>query len=72
MRLYLQELKRIIKSARARVVILFAIILPMCMAILANEFNDANYIDAKGNTISLHGTAALKFIEESSKKDLQK
>lgn len=67
MRLYLQELKRILKSARARVVIFLAIILPMLMAVLANEFNDANYIDANGNTVSLHGTAALKFIEENGK-----
>lgn len=66
MRLYIQELKRIVKSARARVVILLAIILPVLIAALASEFNDANYLDANGNTVSLHGIAALRFIEESS------
>ena len=65
MRLYLQELKRILKSTRARVVILLAIALPVLMAALASEFNDANYLDANGDTVSLHGTAALRFIEES-------
>ena len=66
MRLYIQELKRIVKSARARVVILLAIILPVLIAALASEFNDANYLDANGNAVSLHGIAALRFIEESS------
>lgn len=64
MRLYVQELKRILKSTRARVVILLAITLPVLMAALASEFNDANYLDANGDTVSLHGTAALRFIEE--------
>ncbi len=66
MRLYKQELLRIIKSTRTRVVIVLAILLPIVLALLATEFNDANYWDNDGNTISLHGTDALKFIEESS------
>ena len=66
MRLYIQELTRILKSTRARVVILLAIVLPIAMAVLASEFNDANYLDTNGDIVSLHGTAALKFIKENS------
>lgn len=66
MRLYCQELKRIFKSARARVVILLAVILPVFMAALASEFNDADYLDTNGNIVSLHGTAALQFIKNNS------
>lgn len=66
MRLYTQELSRILKSTRARVVILLAILLPIALAVLASEFNDADYLDTNGNKVSLHGTAALQFIKESS------
>lgn len=66
MRLYKQELKRILKSSRAKVIILLAIILPILFAFLANEFNDANYLDSNGETIPLHGTAALQFIKDAS------
>ena len=66
MRLYKQELKRILKSSRAKVIILLAIVLPILFAFLANEFNDANYLDANGETIPLHGTAALHFIKDAS------
>ena len=66
MRLYIQELKRILKSTRARVVILLAIILPVGMAVLASEFNDADYLDTNGDIVSLHGTAALQYIKEKS------
>lgn len=66
MRLYVQELKRILKSTRARVVIILAIILPMLMAVLASEFNDADYLDSNGEKVFLHGTAALSMIKESS------
>ena len=50
MRLYKQELLRIIKSTRTRVVIVLAILLPIVLALLATEFNDANYWDNDGNT----------------------
>lgn len=66
MRLYKQELKRILKSSRAKVIILLAIILPILFAFLANEFNDANYLDSNGETVPLHGTAALQFIKDAS------
>ena len=66
MRFYKQELLRIIKSTRTRVVMVLALFLPIVLALLATEFNDANYWDNAGNTISLHGIGALKFIEESS------
>ena len=66
MRLYKQELKRILKSSRAKVIILLAIVLPILFAFLANEFNDANYQNADGEIVPLHGTAALHFIKESS------
>ncbi|WP_294474324.1 ABC transporter permease subunit [uncultured Ruminococcus sp.] len=66
MRLYVQELKRILKSTRARVVIILAIFLPMLMAVLASEFNDADYLDSNGDKVYLHGTAALSMIKESS------
>lgn len=66
MRLYGQELKRIFKSARAKVIILLAVILPIMMAVLASEFNDADYPDSNGDIVSLHGKAALEFIKSSS------
>lgn len=66
MRLYKQELKRIFKSSRAKVIILLAIVLPILFAFLANEFNDANYQNADGEIVPLHGTAALQLIKESS------
>ena len=66
MRLFMQELKRILKSSRAKVIILLAIVLPILLAFLANEFNDANYLDANGETVPLHGTAALQFIKDAS------
>ena len=66
MRLYKQELKRILKSSRGKVIILLGIVLPILFAFLANEFNDANYLDANGETVPLHGTAALQFIKDAS------
>ena len=66
MRLYVQELRRILKSSRAKVVILLAVLLPILMALLANEFNDANYLDSDGNIVPLHGQDALLFIKENS------
>lgn len=66
MRLYAQELRRILKSTRAKVVILLAVLLPILMALLANEFNDANYLDSDGNIVPLHGRDALLFIKENS------
>ena len=66
MRLYVQELRRILKSTRAKVVILLAVLLPILMALLANEFNDANYLDSDGNIVPLHGRDALLFIKENS------
>jgi len=66
MRLYVQELRRILKSTRAKVVILLAVLLPILMALLANEFNDANYLDSGGNIVPLHGRDALLFIKENS------
>ena len=66
MRLYTQELKRILKSSRARVIILLAVLLPILLAFLATEFNDANYVDTNGDIIPLHGTAAMRFLKEAS------
>lgn len=66
MRLYTQELKRILKSSRARVIILLAVLLPILLAFLAAEFNDANYVDTNGDIIPLHGTAAMRFLKEAS------
>lgn len=66
MRLYVQELRRILKSTRAKVVIILAVLLPILMALLANEFNDANYLDSDGNIVPLHGRDALLFIKENS------
>lgn len=66
MRLYAQELRKILKSTRAKVVILLAVLLPILMALLANEFNDANTLDSDGNIVPLHGRDALLFIKENS------
>lgn len=66
MRLYKQELLRMIKSTRTRVIVLLAVILSILMAILVAEFNDANYPDQEGNIISLHGISALRYIESVS------
>ena len=66
MRLYKQELLRMIKSTRTRVVVLLAVILSILMAVLTTEFNDANYPDQEGNIISLHGISALRYIEAVS------
>ncbi|MCR4723083.1 MAG: hypothetical protein K5629_04845 [Eubacteriales bacterium] len=66
MRLYAQEIKRILKSTRGKVVILLALIVPILMALLASEFNDANYLDTNGDIVSLHGRSAILFIKENS------
>ena len=66
MRLYKQELLRMIKSTRTRVIVILAVILSILMAVLTSEFNDANYPDHEGNIISLHGINALRYIERIS------
>lgn len=66
MRLYTQELKRILKSSRAKVIILLAVLLPILLAFLATEFNDANYVDTNGDIIPLHGTEAMRFLKEAN------
>ena len=66
MRLYKMELQRILKSSRAKAIIILAIALSVLFALLANEFNDANYLGDNGEIIPLHGTTALRFMKDAS------
>lgn len=66
MRLYKQELLRMIRSTRTKVILFLAVILSILMTMLTTQFNDANYPDQEGNIISLHGISALRYIEEVS------
>ena len=68
MRLYKQELLRIIKATRTRVVFVISTILSVLFAVLPLEFCDVNYLDDQGNTISLHGAPALDYLKNSSEK----
>ena len=70
MRLYKQELLRIIKATRTRVIFVITIILSVLFAVLPLEFCDVNYLDDQGNTISLHGAPALDYLKNSSKKGI--
>ncbi|MGX8774217.1 MAG: hypothetical protein ACSW8G_04080 [Bacillota bacterium] len=66
MRLYKQELKRLVLTTRTIIIFVIAITLSAALAFLASEFCDANYNDEEGNLIQLHGIDAIEFIEETS------
>ena len=66
MRLYKQELKRLLLTTMTRVVFIIAIVFSILLALLASEFSDADYPDDDGNIVQLHGVESIKFIEKAS------
>ncbi|MBQ9061503.1 MAG: hypothetical protein IJ121_01555 [Eubacterium sp.] len=67
MRLYKQELKRIFKTTRTRIVFTIAIVMSALLALLAAQFSGANVPDENGNITQLDGVAAIRYIEEAYK-----
>ncbi len=66
MRLYKQELKRILLTKRTKIIFVIAIVISIMFALLAKEFNDANVPDKEGNIIELHGKDAIAFLKDAS------
>ena len=66
MRLYKQEIKRLLITTRVKVIFVMAIVLSITLALLAAEFSDARVQNNDGTFMWLHGKDSIKYIEEVS------
>ena len=66
MRLYKQELKRILLAKRTKVIFIIAMVMSVFLALLASEFNDANVPSEDGYITPLYGKEAIHFLEDAS------
>lgn len=66
MRLYKQELKRILLAKRTKVIFIIAMVMSVFLALLASEFSDAYVPSEDGYITPLHGKEAIHFLEDAS------
>ena len=61
MRIYWLEMKRVLKSRRAMILLLIALVMSAVMAYLPITFESINYPDENGNIVELNGLEAIAY-----------
>ncbi len=61
MRIYWLEMKRVLKSRRAMILLLITLVMSAVMAYLPVTFESINYPDENGNIVELNGLEAIAY-----------